>query len=209
MKLLQTLVLVLPLGACAAPATTEGSAPEPTWESFGAELAPDKLEDAVRAVLAEVDEVRRAPVPSAELAKAVGSIESDFVYDKETVQGYARSLGFYEVVAQDYRFEQRYLDDLRAVTADGVRDAARRYLDGEIAADAAAEWLSRYAAMDPERAAQRVRFIDKYRSYVINYNLGQDLVRRYIEAQAGDDPTRRWEVFEQLLSSPRLPSDLL
>ncbi len=87
-------------------------------------------------------------------------------------------------------------------------EAARRYLDGEIDAAAAAEFLTRFAAMDPERAAQRVRFIDKYRSYVINYNLGQDLVRGYVEKQAGEDTTRRWEVFERLLSSPRLPSDL-
>ncbi len=87
-------------------------------------------------------------------------------------------------------------------------EAARRYLNGEIDAAEAAVWLTRFAAMDPERAAQRVKFIDKYRSYVINYNLGLDLVRRYVEIQAGDDPARRWEVFERLLSSPRLPSGL-
>lgn len=87
-------------------------------------------------------------------------------------------------------------------------EAARRYLDGEIDAAAAAEWITRYALMEPARAQQRVRFIDKYRSYVINYNLGQDLVRRYVERRAGNDPARRWEVFGELLSSPRLPSDL-
>jgi hypothetical protein len=45
---------------------------------------------------------------------------------------------------------------------------------------------------------------------VINYNLGKDLVRRYVESQGGtaDNPGKRWEVFERLLSSPRLPSDL-
>jgi hypothetical protein len=64
--------------------------------------------------------------------------------------------------------------------------------------------------MPMERARQRVRFIDTYRSYVINYNLGQDLVQRYIEAQGGtaDQPGKRWEVFSSLLSSPRLPSGL-
>ena len=51
-------------------------------------------------------------------------------------------------------------------------------------------------------------FFDRYRSYVINYNLGLDLVRHYVEAEAGDDPARRWQVFAQLLSSPRLPSGL-
>jgi hypothetical protein len=87
-------------------------------------------------------------------------------------------------------------------------EAARRYLDGEIDAGAAADWLTRYALMEPARARQRVRFFDKYRSYVINYNLGRDLVRDYVETRAGADPARRWEVFGELLSSPRLPSGL-
>ncbi len=87
-------------------------------------------------------------------------------------------------------------------------EAARRYLDGEIDVQETTDWLTRFAAMAPEQAAQRVKFFDQYRSYVINYNLGKDLVRSYVEAQAGDDPQRRWQVFEQLLSSPRLPSGL-
>lgn len=59
-------------------------------------------------------------------------------------------------------------------------EAARRYLNGEIDAKAAAEFLTRYGMMSPARAEQRVRFMDKYRSYVINYNYGQDLVKHYI-----------------------------
>jgi hypothetical protein len=87
-------------------------------------------------------------------------------------------------------------------------EAARRYLNGEIDADQAAQYLARFALMPPARAEQRVRFIDKYRSYVINYNLGKDLVRGYIETSGGADPLKRWEVFADLLSSPRLPSGL-
>ncbi|MCI0656642.1 MAG: hypothetical protein L0170_06170, partial [Acidobacteria bacterium] len=56
-------------------------------------------------------------------------------------------------------------------------EAGRRYLNGEIDAPQAAEWLGRFAMMLPDRAAQRVQFMDKYRSYIINYNLGEDLVR--------------------------------
>jgi hypothetical protein len=89
-------------------------------------------------------------------------------------------------------------------------EAARRYLNGEIDAAAAAAWLERYALMPKDRAQQRVRFFDQYRSYVINYNLGKDLVKRYIESRGGtpDNPARRWEEFARLLSSPRLPSGL-
>jgi hypothetical protein len=88
-------------------------------------------------------------------------------------------------------------------------EAARRYLDGEIDADSAVEWLQRYALASPAAARQRVRFFDRYRSYVINYNLGQDLVRAYVERFAGRDADSRWTVFTDLLASPRLPSDLV
>jgi hypothetical protein len=89
-------------------------------------------------------------------------------------------------------------------------EAARRYLNGEIDARAAAAWLEKYGLFSAPRAAQRVKFIDQYRSYVINYNLGKDMVAHYIESQGGTaaNPQRRWELFTRLLSSPRLPSGL-
>jgi hypothetical protein len=89
-------------------------------------------------------------------------------------------------------------------------EAARRYINKQIDAAQAAAWLERYALMQHDRAVQRVRFFDQYRSYVINYNLGKDMVRRYIEARGGtaEAPAKRWTEFERLLSSPRLPSDL-
>ena len=87
-------------------------------------------------------------------------------------------------------------------------EAARRYLDGEIDAKQAVSWLETYGLYSPARARQRVKFVDQYRSYVINYNLGKDMVARYIEAAAGDDRSRRWTAFADLLASPRLPSSL-
>jgi hypothetical protein len=108
--------------------------------------------------------------------------------------------------AERYEEVQRLLQGLSYAG----NEAARRYLNGEISRQDAEAWLVRYALMSPERAAQRVRFMDQYRSYVINYNLGQDLVRRYIESRGGTAgrPDQRWAEFAKLLSSPRLPSGL-
>jgi hypothetical protein len=108
--------------------------------------------------------------------------------------------------AEAYHRVERLIQELRYAG----NEVARRYLDGAIDAGEAKERLQRYSLMPPDRAAQRVRFIDQYRSYVINYNLGQDLVRRYIESRGGtsDHPRRRWEEFGRLLASPRLPSGL-
>jgi hypothetical protein len=102
----------------------------------------------------------------------------------------------------------RVLELVDAVSYAG-NEVAARYLDGTMDAETAVRWLQQYALYSPERARQRLRFIETYRAYVINYNLGQDLVRAYVERRAGDDPAARWRVFAELLSTPRLPSDLV
>ena len=89
-------------------------------------------------------------------------------------------------------------------------EAARQYIDGKIDRAGAVAWLEKYAMYTKPRAEQRVKFIEQYRSYVINYNLGKDLVRAYVERRIGREktPLRRWREFMALLSSPRLPSGL-
>jgi hypothetical protein len=87
-------------------------------------------------------------------------------------------------------------------------EAARRLINGEIEEKAAVQWLQKYTVAEPARAQQAVKFIQRYRSYVINYNVGEDMVRRYIEKRSGTDPEKRWREFGNLLSSPRLPSGL-
>ncbi|MEX2124367.1 MAG: hypothetical protein WD795_10790 [Woeseia sp.] len=99
-------------------------------------------------------------------------------------------------------------------------EAARDYLNGDIDRDQAVQWLVDYTLVSPDRARQRVDFFDTYRSYVINYNLGEDLVRAYVERDPAASSTggppggqavqdRRWQRFERMLSSPMLPSDLV
>jgi hypothetical protein len=89
-----------------------------------------------------------------------------------------------------------------------ANEAARRLINGEIDENAAVQWLQKYAVMEPARAQQRMKFIQRYRSYVINYNLGEDMVRGYIEKRSGTHPEKRWSEFGKLLASPRLPSGL-
>ena len=86
-------------------------------------------------------------------------------------------------------------------------EAARDYLNGSIDREQAVQWLVDYTLSSPERARQRTDFFDTYRSYVINYNLGKDMVREYVERDT-EDHAARWRKFEHLLSSPMSPADL-
>jgi hypothetical protein len=87
-------------------------------------------------------------------------------------------------------------------------EVARRYLDGELDAAAATKAMQRYWVVSPELAAKQLRFIDTYRSYVINYNLGRDLVADWVARTGGDSEAGRWRAFQALLSAPHLPRDL-
>jgi hypothetical protein len=86
-------------------------------------------------------------------------------------------------------------------------EVARLYLDGQLTGDEAVAAMRRYWLIAPEAAAKQLRFVDTYRSYVINYNLGRDLVADWV-GKAGDSREERWRAFAALLSSPRLPGDL-
>ena len=87
-------------------------------------------------------------------------------------------------------------------------EAARGIVNQTMTDQQALDWLIKYCLYNKETALKSISFIKKYRSYVINYNYGQDLVRNYIESN-GADTEKRWEVFEKLLSNPVLPKELL
>ncbi len=85
---------------------------------------------------------------------------------------------------------------------------AKMYLDGEIDREQAVELTQRYLLLSPARAEQSIGFTDHYRSYVINYGWGKDLVRAAIEAGSPDQATR-WQRMQAILSEPTLPADLV
>ncbi|TLV01032.1 hypothetical protein [Dyadobacter luticola] len=89
-------------------------------------------------------------------------------------------------------------------------EVARGLLNNSMKDEEAQRWLTDYCLLTPKGATDYLRFIKKYRSYVINYNYGQDLVKQYIESKGGtaDNPARRWELFGELLSNQVKASDL-
>jgi hypothetical protein len=87
-------------------------------------------------------------------------------------------------------------------------EVARGYLDGELDPAAAQRTMQRNWLIAPDAAAKTLRFIDTYRSYVINYNLGRDLVADWVQLTGNGSEEARWRTFGRLLSGPHLPRDL-
>jgi hypothetical protein len=108
--------------------------------------------------------------------------------------------------AESRRF--RALQDATKALAGARFTIAADYLEGRLDRTRAIELLQKYQLVSRQRAEQSLAFITQYRSYVINYGLGEDMVRSYVES-AGSDPVRRWKMMEELISEPTLPSDLV
>jgi hypothetical protein len=149
--------------------------------------------------------------PQSLIAEGTANFGREVIFTKPERLAFEKEVLWPAAGIDPSRAEEFYaVQDLVKKLGYATNEAARRYVDGEIDANAAAAWLQKYALMDEKRAKQTTRFIEKYRSYVINYNLGEDIVRSYTEKRGGtaEQPEQRWREFEQLLASPRLPGDI-
>ncbi len=85
---------------------------------------------------------------------------------------------------------------------------ARRLLDGAMSETQVKDWLLVYGLKTAEEANKTVEFFRAYRSYVVNYSVGEGLVTQWLDTRAGRDPAKRWAAFVDLITSPRLPAAL-
>ncbi len=100
---------------------------------------------------------------------------------------------------------------LREATAEldgALLTISQMHLDGEISREEALTLLEKYKLASRDVAEQSLKFDNAYRSYVINYSVGEDLVRTYVDRH-GADPEARWNAYIRIMSQPTLPSDLV
>lgn len=110
---------------------------DPGLTIVGLTLQPPTARDAVREALSQAYRLRDEEVSAEELSLACRLLESDAVYQRETVQGQARKLGFYQSSAGGVEFEERYLEQVAALTPARLRAAAERWIDPNAAVLAA------------------------------------------------------------------------
>jgi zinc protease len=89
----------------------------------------EKSKEAFASILKETYRLRYEDIEEEELEKAKLNIESEFVYDKETMQGQARQLGQFEVIAKDIDFEKDYIRRIQKVKNKDIKRVARKYLN--------------------------------------------------------------------------------
>jgi zinc protease len=94
---------------------------------LGATTRPEELERALDGLLDEAFRLSRDPVSEEELARARATLEADATYAKETMQGRARKLGYFEAVGAGAAGEALYLRAAAALKPAELTAVARRY----------------------------------------------------------------------------------
>jgi zinc protease len=94
-------------------------------------LAPDKLSSVLETIGTEIIKTASQPILEAELAKVKNMAEADFIFDMESMEGQARTLGFFEAMTGDMRTADLYLEQLRSISSTDINKVAAAYLKPE------------------------------------------------------------------------------
>jgi len=94
-----------------------------------ATLEPEKVVPALEEALTEIFRMKYRKVSDEELERAKRNLEGDFVFNLERAEGQARVLGSFEFLTGDPR-EDRYLEQVRAVSKEDILRVAAFYLKG-------------------------------------------------------------------------------
>ncbi|MFQ6112304.1 MAG: insulinase family protein, partial [Nitrospinota bacterium] len=95
----------------------------------GSTLEPEALPRALEAQLEVIFRLRQGRAGEAELERAKTLVESDHIYQRETVQGRARALAYFEALMGGHEKEDLYLTAIRRVSSQDIMRVARCYLD--------------------------------------------------------------------------------
>ncbi len=96
-----------------------------------ARLSPDKVQKAWPALLEQTLSLMAEPPEPAEMERARVNNQADFVRSRQTMQGQARMLGYFELLRGGYEKAEEYLERYRLVRASQVAAAAQAYLRPE------------------------------------------------------------------------------
>ena len=97
---------------------------------IGATLPAENIERTIEAILEEVNRLRTEGVTAEELHRVKVNIESNLIYGRQTVQGQAGKIGFYEVTAGDVQFEKEYMRRVALLQNEDIQKVLTKYFNG-------------------------------------------------------------------------------
>lgn len=91
-------------------------------------LEAGKVDKVVSETISQIKDLAQSGPDPDELERVKLNLESGFIYSRETMQGIAGKLGYYETISGDLGYEKKYLEGINKVSADDVRRVINEYL---------------------------------------------------------------------------------
>lgn len=105
------------------------------------------VEQLERALLAQIERLRREPVSDAELERVKAQVVAGNVFNRDSLYYQAMQIGMLETAGAGWRMMDEYVEGIRKVSARQVREVAQRYL---------IESNLTVAVLDPQPANKRI-----------------------------------------------------
>ena len=96
--------------------------------AIGLQVIPENFEKAVAEVISFLHRISETGLPESEVERVKSSLEAEVIAGKETVEGYARRLGYYYIQFGDPNAEQTYLDSVLSVPPEKCLQALKTIL---------------------------------------------------------------------------------
>jgi len=120
----------------------------------------------------------------------------DILHDVFEMAGIDTTLAVKYIEINSIRKKTKFLDNF----------CAKNYLDGIMSKEDLAGIYSKYNLSSIGAGLGLLSFVDIYRSYIINYNLGEQAIRNHIDPENTLSKQERWERFEEAMLNILPPS---
>ena len=94
-------------------------------------LDEENSEEALALITSEILTLAELGPTHGEVQRAELALESSFIHSRESMQGKASQLGYYETISGDLNFEREYIKGIRAVTPESLKNVVKKYLNPE------------------------------------------------------------------------------
>ena len=96
---------------------------------IGATLSAENVEKTIQSIWEEVIRLKTEGVTAEELHRVKANLESSLIYDRQTVQGQAGKIGFYEVNAGGVQFEREYMKAIERLENKDIQRVLKKYFE--------------------------------------------------------------------------------
>lgn len=145
--------------------------------------------------------------PQSLIAEGVANYGTEFIFPEEERIKFEKEIIFQESGLDSSKAELYYqvMSIVNRLNY-SINTAAKNYLNGSWDEKKTIDWLKKYNLRTEDSAKKLLEFMKKYRAYIVNYSAGYDLIKFYIEDK--DSKTDRWKLFNKIISTPIIPSNL-